>query len=146
MKLNTFTQKITRIVIELLFFAGIIVVATIPWWADYAYTYMIIGDGMYVILYIAGICSLFILWQIRSFYKTFQQGNPFEQENVTRLRSCSIACFLISLVFAVKIFFIYTDASFLLVILFGVLGLACLTIKDLFKQAIIYKEETDWTV
>jgi len=146
MNLNTFTHKLTRIIIDILFFTCIIAIATIPWWGHFAQTYMMIGKGMYIILYLAGVTSLYILWLVRAFFKTFQQGNPFEEENVTRLRNCSIAFFVNALIFAVKIIFVYTNAALLLVVMFGILGLACLTIKDLFKQAIKHKQENDLTI
>jgi len=146
MNLNTFTNKLTKFVIEILFFACIIAILTIPWWGNFAMFYFMIGKGMYVVLYLSGISCLFILWQVRLFFKTFPDGNPFEQKNVIRLRKCAIACFINATIFIVKILIVYTNASFLLAILFGLAGLACLTIKDLFKQGIKHKQENDLTI
>jgi hypothetical protein len=51
-----------------------------------------------------------------------------------------------AIIYLVKICIWLTIASSIIVIIFSLLGLFCLTLKDVFKQAVAYKEENDWTV
>jgi hypothetical protein len=46
----------------------------------------------------------------------------------------------------VETFFWFSLMSSIIVVIFFLLGLFCLTLKDVFKQAVAYKEEADWTV
>lgn len=52
----------------------------------------------------------------------------------------------ITLIYFIKCFMVLTFATIIIVIVFAVGSLFCLTLKDIFKQAIYYKEENDWTV
>jgi len=79
-------------------------------------------------------------------FKTLIGGNPFISANVICLRKCSVASFLMAIIYAFKISIWFTIASSIIVIIFAILGLFCLTLKDVFKQAVAYKEENDWTV
>jgi hypothetical protein len=99
-----------------------------------------------IILLAAGLCSIYILFQLKRMFKTLLGGNPFVKENVVCLRKCAVAGALIALIFVVRIAFFFTIAAAIIVIIFAMLSLFCLTIKDLFKQAVAYKEDADWTV
>jgi hypothetical protein len=99
-----------------------------------------------LILLSSGICSLYILWQLKAIFNTLLGGDPFVVKNVICLRKCSVASFLIAIIYIVKIIFWFTLTSSIIVIIFSLLGLFSLTLKDVFKKAIAYKEENDWTV
>jgi len=79
-------------------------------------------------------------------FKTLLGGNPFVMKNVSCLRKCAVASALIALIFAVRLSLWFTFAAAIIVVIFSLLSLFSITIKDLFKQAVAYKEETDWTV
>jgi len=79
-------------------------------------------------------------------FKTLLGGDPFIEANIMSLRKCAVSCFIIALLFAAKMTFWLTAASAIIIIIFCMLGLFCLTLKDLFKQAVAYKEENDGTV
>lgn len=84
---------------------------------------------------------------VKKMFKALLGGNPFVPKNVTCLRICSVASFLIAVIYIIKlIFLLFTPSSLIIVVIFSLLGLFCLTLKDVFKQAISYKEENDWTV
>jgi len=99
-----------------------------------------------IVLVSSGLCSVFILWQLKAMFKTLLNGNPFIGANVSCLRKCSVASFLIAIIYIAKVFFMFSVMTSVVVIIFSLLGLFCLTLKDVFKQAIAYKEENDWTV
>jgi membrane protease YdiL (CAAX protease family) len=139
---------LTKILIDIMFFGGIVACAALPFIlpsmlttlsAEFRVTYTII-------LLAAGLCSIYILFQLKRMFKTLLGGNPFVTENVVCLRKCAVAGALIALIFVVRIAFFFTIAAAIIVIIFAMLSLFCLTIKDLFKQAVAYKEDADWTV
>jgi len=109
------------------------------------------GSGPYylficAVLELCGVLCLYILWQLRKIFKTLSGGNPFVIENVNCLRKCGVASFIIALVFVIDFLNFMLITAFIMIVIFTVLGLFSLTLKDVFKQAIAYKEENDWTV
>jgi len=147
---KNWVHYLTKVLIDVMFYGGILFCITIPftmpWFANILGYSQNIVKPYIIILIISGICSLYILWQLRRMFKSLMGGNPFTLENVSCLRKCSVAGFLMALIYLVKICIWFTIASSIIVIVFAILGLFCLTLKDVFKQAVTYKEENDWTV
>ena len=147
---NSFVHYLTKVLIDIMLVAGVICCIAVPFVVPLLEgRFIFLSDitiPVTIILIFAGLCSLFILWQLRAMFKTLLGGNPFVQANVTCLRKCAVASFVIALTFIASIPFRVTLASITIVIMFALLGLFCLTLKDVFKQAIAYKEENDWTV
>jgi hypothetical protein len=133
-----------------MFFGGIATVIAVPFTLHLVIPF--IADSLYLrafytaTLMSAGVCAVYIVFQLRRMFKTLLGGTPFVLQNVSCLRKCAVASALIALIFAVRLCMWVTISAALIVIIFSMLSLFSLTIKDLFKQAIIYKEETDWTV
>jgi hypothetical protein len=73
-------------------------------------------------------------------------GDPFVEKNVSSFRRIAVACFIIALIYLVKMPFWFTPSTASFFIIFSLAGLVCLTLKDVFKQAVAYKLENDWTV
>jgi len=97
-------------------------------------------------LLLLGLCALYILWQLKAMFRTLVGGDPFVAANVSSLRKCALASFIIAGIFFVKEILWFNLLTATYIIIFALLGLFCLTLKDLFKQAVAYKEENDWTV
>ena len=143
-------QHITKILVDIMFYGGIGACIVLPFAMpallrfigvslDFRVTYT-------VILLSAGICATYIMYQMKCMFKTLVGGNPFVNQNVTCLRKCAVASALIACIFLIRLFLWFTIAASIVVVIFSLLSLFSLTIKDLFKQAVAYKEETDWTV
>ena len=147
---NSFVHYLTKVLVDIMFFGGIACVAAVPFLMPVFKSYFGYRDAQVVplaiILETSGLSSLFILWQLKAMFKTLLGGNPFTDSNVSSLRRCSVASFVIAIIYIVKLTFWFSIASSIIVIIFALLGLFCLTLKDIFKQAIAYKEENDWTV
>jgi len=150
MEKNRIRHLITKILVDIMFFGGIIATIAVPFimpWLlrftgvsyDQRLTYTLIFIG-------SGICATYIMCQLRRMFKTLVGGNPFVVQNVSSLRKCAVASALIALIFVIRLVMWFTIAASIVVVVFAMLSLFALTIKDLFKQAVIYKEETDWTV
>ena len=151
MQKNSFVHHLTKVLIDIMFYGGIVCCIAVPFalppmaaiFSRYAPD---IVKPYTVILLLSGVCALYMVWQMKVIFKTMSGGNPFIPENVTCLRKCCVSSFLIAIIYLIKICFWFTIASSIIVIIFALLGLFSLTLKDLFKQAIAYKEENDWTV
>lgn len=147
---NSFVHYLTKVLVDIMFFGGIICCAAVPFimpalTAFLGYSSSIVKPYT-VILVLSGLCAIYILRQLKLMFKTLLGGNPFVNPNVSCLRKCSVASFLIAIIYLIKIYVWFTITSAIIVIIFSLIGLFCLTLKDVFKQAIAYKEENDWTV
>ena len=147
---NNFIPYLTKILIDAMFYGGILSCAILPFVIGYLVNFFDYTKIPVVLLTVflisTGICALYILWQLKSMFKTLLGGNPFTHKNVSCLGKCSAASLLIAIIYIIKVIFWPTAASSVIVIIFSLLGLFCLTLKDVFKQAVTYKEENDWTV
>jgi hypothetical protein len=147
---NSFVHYLTKILVDIMLVGGLLCCVALPFvvprFADFLNIDESVIIPVVIALFLAGQCALYILWQLRAIFKTLLGGDPFVSANVTCLRKCSVASFLIALIFTISIPFRVTVASVIIVVVFAVLGLFCLTLKDVFKQAIAYKEENEWTV
>lgn len=147
---NKFTHRLTKLLIDIMFYGGILSCVAVPFITPPLTRWLGHPEDMIVryivILVLSGLCAIYILFQLKAIFKTLVGGNPFVHQNVSSLRKCAVASLLIALVYFVRIIFWFTIGSAIIVIIFALLGLFALTLKDVFKQAIAYKEESDWTV
>ena len=147
---NSFVHYLTKVLVDVMFYGGILCCIAVPFVMPYAAAYLgysrEIVSQYSLILILSGLCALYILWQFKKMFKTLLGGNPFTGKNVSCLRKCSVASFLIAIIYLVKICIWFTIASSIIVIIFALLGLFCLTLKDVFKQAVYYKEENDGVI
>ena len=147
---NSFVHYLTKVLVDIMFYGGIICCIATPFVMPLLGRYLNYNEGMLlpltVILLLSGLCAVYILYQLKYMFKTLLGGDPFVSKNVTCLRKCSVASFFIAIIFLVKTIVWFTITSGIVVIIFALLGLFSLTLKDIFKQAIAYKEENDWTV
>ncbi|MGN0162925.1 MAG: DUF2975 domain-containing protein [Candidatus Ornithomonoglobus sp.] len=143
-------NKITKLIVDVLFYAGIGCIIAVPFTArhiggyyGYSKTETIIFTAM---LFISGIAAVYILFEFKQMFKTLVGGNPFVTENVNCLKRMAAACIIITAVYIVKCFTMFSFATVVIAIVFGIGSLFCMVLKDLFRQAVEYKEENDWTV
>jgi len=147
---NSIVHHIAKLLVDILFYIGILCVVTVPFWAGrllkyYGYT----DNGIIVfsaILFVSGICAVYILFVLKQMFKTLLGGNPFAKQNVSSFRKMAVACATVAAIYFVKCFIMFTWATVIITLVFVIGTLFCLTLKDLFKQAVYYKEENDWTV
>ena len=147
---NSFVHYLTKVLVDIMFYGGILCCIALPFMmptlANYFGYRSAVVVPLTVVLFTSGLCSIFILWQLKAMFKTLLNGNPFVGANISCLRKCSVASFLIAIIYIVKTVFMFSIMTSVVVIIFSLLGLFCLTLKDVFKQAVAYKEENDWTV
>jgi len=148
---KSITHYIAKYTIDVLFYLSIICTIAVPLWAKILFAFIRYPNAGYltpftVILFLSGLCCVYILFHLKQMYRTLLIGNPFVEQNVSHLRKMAVACTIIALIYLVKCFFMFTFATLVIAGIFVVGCLFCLTLKDLFKQAINYKTENDLTI
>lgn len=107
------------------------------------------------LFYPLGISFLYLVYQFTLMFQTLVNKNPFIKENISRLNNASISSFIISIIIFISILltiFVYKYNVFLLMtqifffILFIGVTIALYILKELFKEAIYYKQENDLTI
>lgn len=146
----SFVHKLTKILVDIFFYLGILCTISVPFVTAPLLRFIDISDTLVIptiiTLVICGICAVYILLQLKRIFKTLLEENPFVMDNVNYLRRMSVAAFIVAIMFFVKCFYWFTFATAIIVIVFVIAGFFCLTLKDVFKQAVIYKDENDLTV
>lgn len=150
MKYNKLLHNFTKVLIEFMLFSGMLVCAAVPVLVYKAAPYYpfinSIALQLTAVLMISGTTAVYILWKLRGIFKTIIHTNPYTLENSRILQKIAVAAFIIAATFAYKCFFWFTLATVLIIIIFAILGLFCLVLADVFKQAVLYKEENDLTI
>ena len=146
----SFVHYITQLLVDIMFYGGIVCCILVPFLVKWGSQYFGYEESVRipftVVLFCSGIAAVYIMYNLKTMFKTLLGGNPFVWENVSSFRKLAVASFVIAILFLVKCFFWFTLATALIVIVFVIAGLFCLTLKDVFKQAVYYKEENDYTV
>jgi len=150
MKTNTIVHRITKIMVDCMFFGTFALALFIPFQINLLSRYLLILDKPPEIrlaaLMLPAIAGMYITWQLRVMFKTLLGGNPFVLRNISAFRRIAIACFSVGICYTALFIFYPTIATALVVGICAVGGLFCLTLKDIFKQAYLYKQENDLTV
>lgn len=147
---NSFVHYLAKFMVDAMFYGGILCCLLVPFVIKRAGKYFDYTDNMIlpldITLIVSGIAAVYIMYNLKAIFTTLLGGNPFVWDNVSCFRKMAVASFIIALIYFAKLFYWFTLATALIVIAFAIAGLFCLTIKDVFKQAICYKEENDYTV
>ena len=106
-------------------------------------------------LWACGICTVVILRQAWRVLNTVMAGNPFCHENAKSMKRTALCCLLIALFALARTVWsliYYRSAGVLLtyntffVPVFLIVGLLCMVISALFRQAAELKEDSDLTI
>lgn len=96
-----------------------------------------------IILALSGMLALLILWQARCIIHIIRKGSPFIPEMVKRLRTVGLDCLVLAAFYFIATFIVTTFFMIIVVVTFSVIGLIMLIISQIFRQAIVFKEEND---
>ncbi|KGM93441.1 hypothetical protein Z968_12525 [Clostridium novyi A str. 4552] len=112
-----------------------------------------------ILLTIGVVCIFLIVFELRKIVKTLIKSNPFVWSNVKSLKKISVKCFIIAACYfgnfvasfgKEKYKFIYLDAKGIHTdtepIIFILAGIFIAILAGVFKKAIEYKEENDFTI
>lgn len=115
---------------------------------------------VYLMIIITGIIALFIIYQFIKIFINLTKSIIFSKDNAKRLNIISNSCFIIALTYliiTILVFFIIRNLmiefiyyifafSLTLTIIFLVSGIGIKILNEIYKKAIEYKEENDFTI
>lgn len=148
---KTISHLVAQITVDILFYLSIICVILIPFSAKYLFSWINYPYPEYItafciILFLSGLCCVYILYSLKQMYASLASGNPFIEKNVSHFRHIAVSCAICAFIYIVKAIFMFTVATLIIALIFIIGCLFCLTLKDLFKQAINYKSENELTI
>lgn len=147
---NSVVHYITKYMIDIMLYGGILCVAAVPFSrplvARYLYSAPTSQTIFMTVLILSGMCAVYILFILKKMFRTLLSGNPFVWDNVNCFRKIAVACAVVAVIYALKCVWQFTYACAIIALVFAVGCLFCLTLKDIFKQAVVYKEENDLTI
>lgn len=142
--------KMTKLLLDFMFYTGIIVCIGVPYLLHVAGDYFSIFRKNYmpftIIFIIAGILGLLILRELRKMFRTVLSENAFCRENVISLQKMGVYAFVIAIDMTIRLIFVITPAALVIILVFLVAGLFSLVLSQVFDQAVQFKEENDLTI
>lgn len=147
---SNFLSKFTKFCLDFMFYCGILITITVPlsfrflglYYPNIGNNYMV----MCIIFMLCGFLALWIIYYLRCIFRTVIQEDCFVEENVISLKRMGIASFFISLVTLIRLFFVVTPATLIIILVFFIAGLFSLVLAQVFAQAVSYKQENDFTI
>lgn len=145
------TNKFTKVILDVMFYSGIVVLATLPFTLKLAGRYYSrqLSDNfisMLLVFAVSGVCGLMIIAQLRRMMKTVIDGACFVSDNVRSLQVMARLSLVIAGAFIIKVFIVPTPATAIIVLVFFIAALFSQVLANVFAEAIRYKEETDLTI
>ena len=142
--------KITKYLLDFMFYTGIIVTAIMPItvkmlspFSEKLRENYIAGVIIYFVL---GIAAIVILRELRRIFKTVINKNCFVKENVVSLDKMCKWSFFIVLMSIVRTVVFVTPAMLVVILVFTIAGLFSKVLSFVFEEAVGYKEENDFTI
>ena len=140
----------TKFLLDVMFYAGIIVIITLPFSIKFYGNYnSYFADNYYslcVILFLSGIFAILIIQQLRKMFSTVINNDCFIRENVVSLEKMSIYSFFIAVITACRLFIYLTPAVLIIILVFVIAGLFSKVLAGVFDKAVTYKQENDLTI
>ncbi len=142
--------KITKWMLDFMFYAGILVCLTLPvtlkFLGEYFPHYKIFYFPMLVLFFISGIFAILIILELRCIFRTVLNENCFVKENVQSLKRMGNYSFCIAAVSVFRLFIVITPATLVIILVFVIAGLFSKVLSNVFDQAVTYKLENDLTI
>ena len=155
--------KLTKYLLDFMFYAGIVVTLTLPVTARFAlewisergadgpFVYLHWGIGQYyvatvVIYFFLGICALLLIRELRKMFRTVLEGQAFVEGNVKSLHRMAKISLAIVVLSIIRSAVYLTIAMLVVTLVFVIAGLFSEVLSRVFEEAINYKEENDLTI
>lgn len=142
--------KLTKYLLDFMFYAGIVVTASLPItikmlgaFSEKLYEHYVTGVIIYFVL---GIAAIVILRELRKMFRTVVIKDCFVRENVVSLDKMCKWSFFIVLMSIVRTIVYVTPAMLVVILVFSIAGLFSKVLSFVFEEAVGYKEENDFTI
>lgn len=137
--------------LDLTFFGAIAIIVALPFLLKW---YMNLFRGnitekywfLLPFFYFTGLLALAIVYELRRIFRTLNKRDPFLMQNVKSLKNMALSAFAISFLYVVKIVFFNSFLTIIMAMVFVIAGLFGLILAEVFRQAVIVKEENDLTI
>ena len=144
-------KKLTKLILDIMFFTGIIVLLTLPIWLRFAGTHYskdieIHYLAMVIVFAVSGLNGLLIVNELRKMMKTVLEANCFVEDNVKSLRRMARYSLVISIFFFIKVLLVPTPATLIIILVFFIAALFSVVLSCVFQEAVNYKDENDLTI
>lgn len=143
-------HKFTKYLIDILLVLSAVCVVAIPFLPQSFFELLRRSENnillLRLVLFTSGILSTMILFTLRQLYASMLAGNPFNKKNPALLGRIGFLGLAIAAIYAVKMFFSPTFGTMMIILIFIICFLFCLTLRDLFVRAAGYKEENELTI
>lgn len=144
------TARFAKILLDILFYAGIAVTASLPWtmpWAARYYPSFAARLTLHTVLFLlAGACSVLILFELRRILQTVVAGDCFVRRNVSGLCRMAYYAFAIAVLMTVRLVVFFTPGMLAIACVFLLAGLFSLVLAQVFDRAVNYKLDNDLTI
>ena len=143
--------KITKYVLDIMYFGGFVVLITLPATIKFLGKYYssVITKNFTFMLFvfgISGILGILIIGQLRRMMRTVIEDSCFVYGNVESLHKMAMMSIGIVIMFIFKLFFVPTPATGTIILVFFIAALFSQVLADVFEKAVNYKEENDLTI
>ena len=144
-------KKLTKLILDIMFFTGIIVLLTLPIWHRFAVTHYskaiaIHYLAMLIVFAVSGLNGILIVNELRKMMKTVLEVNCFVEDNVKSLRRMARYSLVISIFFFIKVLLVPTPATLIIILVFFIAALFSVVLSCVFQEAVNYKDENDLTI
>ena len=144
-------KKLTKLILDIMFFTGIIVLLTLPIWLRFAGTHYskdieIHYLAMLIVFAVSGSNGILIVNELRKTMKTVLEANCFVEDNVKSLRRMARYSLVISIFFFIKVLLVPTPATLIIILVFFIAALFSVVLSCVFQEAVNYKDENDLTI
>ena len=143
-------RKITYLLLNIIFAVSVLCTIAMPFLGSLINSYYHYNTRQLTIFIaivtLSGIFSVFLLYSLKSLYKTFADNDPFVTENIRLLNYISLCCGGITACYIIKCILLFTPATLMVVLMFGMCVLLVISLRDIFKKVVEYKEENDLTI
>ena len=144
-------KKLTKLILDIMFFTGIIVLITLPIWLRFAGTHYSKDIenhylAMVIVFAVSGLNGLLIGNELRKMRKTVREVNCFVEDNVKSLRRMARYSLVISIFFFIKVLLVPTPATLIIILVFFIAALFSVVLSCVFQEAVNYKDENDLTI
>ena len=148
--MNLKLTKITKFLLDFMYFAGMLVCLTLPftfkWYGSYNDLFVIYYWPLVVIFFLSGVLAILLIVELRKMFDKVLAENCFVRENVKSLHKMGTYSFLIALLTAFRLFLYLTPAVLIIILVFVIAGLFSKVLAGVFDRAVSYKEENDLTI
>ncbi|MDP4180100.1 MAG: DUF2975 domain-containing protein [Bacillota bacterium] len=141
---------LVKLFLDLVFIGGIGILISLPVTLRWCFDHIRLeGENYYFalgLLYLTGIMCLVILFEMKRIFKALNKRDPFIIGNVKSLNRISLMSYLISVCYLIKIVLYNSFLTIIIAMVFIIAGLFCTILAEVFRQAVIVKEENDLTI